>query len=163
MVYLSLIMSATHTLLPGITHIGVAVTFFCHDGRGNILLGMRTTKCRDEHGCWDPGGGQVYLGENPRATVDRELQEEYGATALECEFLGFRSVHRQHNKQPTHWISLDYLVRVDPEKIHNNEPEKLSRLEWFPFNSLPTPMHSQWGLALEKYAVIFKKLSRLLL
>ena len=145
---------------PGFSHIGVSVTFFCHDGQGNIVLGKRTTKCRDEHGCWDPGGGKVDFGENPRATIERELKEEYDAEVLECDFLGFRSVHREQHGQPTHWVTLDYLVLVYPEHIHNTEPEKLSQLEWFPLDNLPSPMHSQWGLAMEQYQDVFESLKK---
>ena len=45
----------------GISYIGTAVVFFCHDGKGNFVLSKRGENCRDEHGRWDPGGGAVKM------------------------------------------------------------------------------------------------------
>lgn len=47
----------------GIDYIGVTVSFYCHDGAGNFVLHKRNHNCRDEHGCWDFGGGGLKHGE----------------------------------------------------------------------------------------------------
>ncbi len=130
----------------GVDHIGVCVVFYCHDGKGNFLLAKRSKKSRDEHGRWDPGGGGVDFGEPVMKALKREIKEEYGATVIEADFLGYRDVHRKDEKgQKTHWIALDYRVLIDPSKVKNRIPDKHEELEWFTLDNLPTPMHSQWS------------------
>jgi 8-oxo-dGTP diphosphatase len=135
----------------GIDYTGVSVTFFCHDGKGNYLLNKRSKKCRDEHGCWDPGGGGLKFGEKVEEVLKREIEEEYCTDILEHEFLGFRDVHREHDGKKTHWIALDYKVLVDPTKVENGEPHKFDEIGWFKMNELPESLHSQFPLALKKY------------
>ena len=49
-------------LKKGTDYVGVAVVYYCHDGKGNVLMHKRSSKCRDEHGAWDIGGGGVEFG-----------------------------------------------------------------------------------------------------
>ncbi len=130
---------------------GVSVVYFCHDGKGNVLLNKRGTNCRDEHGRWDAGGGGLEFGETVEETLKKEIAEEYCTDVLAFEFLGFRDVHREHDGQKTHWITLDFKVLVDKEKASNGEPHKFDEVAWFPINALPTPLHSQFPNFLEKY------------
>ena len=126
-------------------HLGVCVVFFCHDGNGRFLLSKRTNKARDEHETWDSGGGGVNFGEPVLKTLAREIKEEYCTDVIEAEFLGYRDVHRKvERRRKTHWIVLDFKVRIDPKKVKNGDPKKHERLEWFTFEKLPEPMHSQW-------------------
>jgi 8-oxo-dGTP pyrophosphatase MutT (NUDIX family) len=135
----------------GVDYIGNTVVFACHDGHGNYLLSKRSDKCRDEHGTWDPGGGGVELHDTIEQTLRKEVSEEYCADVLDFEFLGYRSVHRIHNGEPTHWISLDFKVLVDPGQVRNGEPHKLDDIRWFRLDALPKPLHSQYPHFLEKY------------
>jgi len=41
----------------GQDYTGVTIVFACHDGKNNFLFSKRSENCRDEHGCWCPGGG----------------------------------------------------------------------------------------------------------
>lgn len=129
----------------------VGVVFFCHDGKGKVLLGRRSPLARDERGTWDPGGGGLHVGERLDEALMREIDEEYGATIMNIVPLGYREVHRTHEGEKTHWISFDYAVHIDPETVTNREPTKCEELMWFTFDSLPHPMHSQWPLFFEKY------------
>lgn len=135
----------------GIDFIGVSIVFFCHDGKGNYLLNKRSTNCRDEHRCWDPGGGGLEFGEDVIENLKKEISEEYCADILEQEFLGYRDVHRENNGKKTHWIALDFKVLVDRQKVKNGEPHKFEKLGWFRISNLPEPLHSQFPYALEKY------------
>lgn len=139
----------------GIDAIGVGVVFFCHDGAGKYLLGKRSQNCRDEHGAWDPGGGGVEQGEMLEEALRREVNEEYGATVLSHEFLGFREVHREHNGQRTHWVAFDFKVQVDPATVRIAEPEMMDDLRWVTIDEIPEPMHSQFPAFLEKYSERF--------
>ena len=52
----------------GLDFIGVSVVYFCHDGKGNILMQKRGVKARDENGNWDIGAGGMELGDSIEET-----------------------------------------------------------------------------------------------
>ena len=135
----------------GVDYIGVTVSFLCHDGKGSVLLSKRSSGARDEHGRWDCGGGGVEFGDTVEATLKKEIGEEYCTDVLDFQFLGFRDVFREQDGKPTHWLSLDYFVLVDPTKVKNGEPHKLDEVQWFPHDALPEPMHSQWPKFRDQY------------
>jgi hypothetical protein len=74
--------------------------------------------------------------------VLKELQEEYCIEPVSYEFLGYLDLFREMNGVKTHWISLEFLVEVDREKVKNGEPHKFEALGWFRLGNLPTPAHS---------------------
>ncbi len=129
----------------GIDHIGVAVAFFCHDGRGNVLMSKRGAKARDEHGKWDIGAGGIEFGDTIEETLIKEIKEEICADIVKSEFLGCRTVLRELDGKKTHWIMFDFKVQVNPEMVKNGEPHKFDELKWFTFDNMPKPeeMHSQ--------------------
>lgn len=127
----------------GIDYIGVCICFYCHDGQGNYLFHKRSEHCRDEHGCWDCGGGGLKHGETILEGVHREVKEEYGVEPLKIEELGYGDVLREINSEQTHWIAFRFKVLIDREKVINNEPDKHSELGWFTIDNLPEPLHSQ--------------------
>lgn len=138
-------------MTKGQDYTGITIVFFCHDGKGNYLLNKRSQNCRDEQGRWDPGGGGLDFGDTVEGTLKKEVQEEYCTEVLEYEFLGFRDIHRENKGHKTHWIALDFKVRVDRSKVRNGEPHKFDAVEWFRLDNLPQPLHSQFSPALEKY------------
>lgn len=126
----------------GVDNIGVSVSFFCHDGQGNILLQKRSQNCRDEQGTWDCGGGKMELGEDFESATLRELKEEYGCGGkIQFQF-PVQNILRMNNGIQTHWISIGHIVLVDPVQVKNNEPKCIDELGWFKLDKLPTPMHS---------------------
>jgi len=135
----------------GIDYVGLSVTFFCHDGKGNYLLNKRSVNCRDEHGRWDPGGGRIEFGDTAEQTLVKEITEEYCTDILKHSFLGYRDVFREQEGKPTHWLTLDFRVHIDRTKVKNGEPHKFEELKWFRMDNLPTPLHSHFHIALEKY------------
>lgn len=135
----------------GVDYIGIAVAFLCHDGEGNYVMHRRNGNCRDEHGCWDFGGGGVDVGESIEDCLVREVHEEFGVDILESNFLGHREAFRNQNGVDTHWLCFYYQVLVDREKVINNEPEKHDELGWFRFDNLPQPLHSMIEEDIEMY------------
>jgi 8-oxo-dGTP diphosphatase len=135
----------------GIDHIGVSVIYFCHDGKGHVLLAKRSANARDEQGRWDIGGAGMEFGELAEETLRREIKEEYNADVIGFEFLGFRDVHRDHNGIKTHWIALDHKVLIDPTNVKIGEPHKFDDIGWFTLDTLPEPLFSQLPLFLSKY------------
>ena len=133
----------------GEDYIGIAVVYLCHDGKSNFLLNKRSVNCRDEHGRWDCGGGGLEFGDTVENTLRKEIKEEYCTDVISFEFLGYRDVHRNNAGKPTHWISLDFKVLVDPAKVANGEPHKFDEIGWFKRDQFPTPLHSQLPKLLE--------------
>jgi ADP-ribose pyrophosphatase YjhB (NUDIX family) len=135
----------------GVDYTGVTTVFICHDGKGNFVMGKRSTNCRDEHGRWDIGGGGLEFGDTVENTLVSEIKQEYCTDVLGSEFLGYRDVHREHEGIKTHWIALDFKVLVDKEKVKNGEPHKFDEIGWFTLDTLPNPIHSQLPKFLELY------------
>ena len=135
----------------GIDFIGNSVVYFCHDGRGNILMQKRGPKARDEHGRWDIGAGGIEFSDGVEQTLKKEIKEEYSADVLDFEFLGYREIFREHEGGKTHWIALDFKVLIDPKQAKNGEPHKFDEIGWFNLGNLPSPLHSQLPIFLKKY------------
>ncbi len=136
----------------GIDHVGVAVVYFCHDGSGNVLFSKRNKNSRDEHGCWDIGGGGLEFGDSVIDTLKKEIKEEYCTDVLEYEFLGYRDVLRNDNGKKSHWIAIDFKVLVDKHKAANGEPHKFDAVEWYSLSNMPEPQHSQ----MEEFVRLYK-------
>ncbi len=135
----------------GIDYIGVGISFICHDGKGNYLMSKRSKNCRDEHGKWDFGGGSVDFGFTLEETVLKEVKEEYGVRPIFYKILGPKDVFRKQKGKKTHWISTDFLVLVDREKVKNNEPHKFDEIGWFKLNKLPKSLHPGALITLKKF------------
>lgn len=142
---------------PGINFIGVSVSFFCHDDKGDFLLHKRSAKCRDEKGSWDFGGGQVEFGETLDEAVLREVKEEYGVMGEIEKQLPAHSLLRIHEGIKTHWLIITFIAKVDRKKVVISDPEKMLELGWFKFNNLPKPLHTGAKFTLNKYKQEFKK------
>ena len=131
----------------GVDHIGVSAVAIIHDGNGRILLQKRGPHARDEQGHWDITGGAIEFGETLLDAIRREVKEELCTEAQDIVYLTTYDAHREHNGQKTHWIAIVHLVRVDPASVRIGEPHKVSELEWFTLDNLPSPMHSQFHKA----------------
>lgn len=139
-------------LKQGVDYTGVSVVYFCHDGKGKFVMAQRSQNARDEREKWDIGGGGLDFGFTVEETLRKEIKEEYCTDVLSFEFLGYRDVHRTFEGKPSHWIALDFKVLVNPQKVKIGEPKKFTDIAWFELNNMPTNLHSQLPLFLEKYA-----------
>lgn len=135
----------------GVDYIAVSASYVCHEGKGNYLMNKRSVNCRDEHGTWDFGGGSIEVGETVEHSLKKELKEEYGVEPIEYSFLGYLDIFRNQNGVNTHWVSLEFLVLVDREKVINGEPHKFEEIKWFRLDNLPTPLHPAMPLVFEKF------------
>lgn len=136
---------------PGLNYTGLSTVFLCHDKQGNFLFNLRSQNCRDEQGKWDCGGGAVEFGAPVLDTLKTEILQEYGSPVLEYHYLGYRDIHREINGQPSHWVTLDFLVMVDPQQVKNGELNKFDQIGWYKIDQLPSPLHSQLPAFLDKY------------
>ena len=143
----------------GISFVGVSTCFFVYDGKGKFYMSKRSEKARDEQGKWEIGAGGLKWGENAEDNMVRELKEEYDADPLKITFLGYRDIHRKLNDgTPTHWLGLDFAVLVDPKQVKINEPDMIDAADWFTWENLPSPAHSQTDIFMTKYHDTLKTL-----
>jgi 8-oxo-dGTP diphosphatase len=143
----------------GLSFTGITTVFFCHDGKGKIFLTKRSKRTRDEQGRWDPGAGGLKHGQTLEENLLRELKEEYDVTPFATEFIGYLDVFRKNDAgQSTHWLAMYFAVRVDPHKVHVNEPDKVDDSGWFSLDALPTPLHSQFEPFIAKHGDKFRQI-----
>lgn len=138
-------------MTPGIDYTGISVSFFCHDGAGNLVLTKRSDQCRDEHHTWEVGGGKLEYGEDPDVAVLREIAEEYGVRGVIEKALQPVSLLREYQGQKTHWITFPYVVRVKREQVIRGDPVSMAEIGWFRLDDLPSPLHSGMRLILDRY------------
>ena len=132
-----------HDMKKGVDFIGVTCVFFCHDGKGNVLMQKRSRYCRDEQGRWDCGAGSMEFGEENFAdVVRREVKEAYKIDAIEIEHVATTNVIRDNEGTKTHWICLVHAVLVPEGAGEIGEPHKAEEIGWFSHDTLPEPIHS---------------------
>ena len=136
----------TPKLRKGIDHIGITASFIVYDRKGRMLLGKRSEKCRDEHHRWCFGGGSVKMHERLEETIRREIREEYNLEISQVDFLGHREIFRIQNNIPTHWISFQFMCRVDDiTSLRPNDTGEIVEFQWVTLDTLPPEevLHSQ--------------------
>lgn len=137
----------------GIDYTGVSVTFLCHDGNGKFVLAKRSNNARDEHNKWENGGGGLEFGHTVEETLRKEIKKEYCADVLDYEFLGYMDALREYEEKQTHWITLNFKVRVDPREVGIGEPDMIDEIGWFTLDTVPPieELHSQLPQFFELY------------
>lgn len=144
----------------GIDYVGVTTPFYCHDGKGNILLHKRSAACRDEQGRWDPGSGKLEHGLTLEENALKEVYEEYGCKGEIQEQLPVHDIFREHDGVKTHWVAVSFIIKVNPDEVINGEPHKIDELGWFRIDALPEPLHTGFSHSLNKYREIIEKYLR---
>ena len=135
----------------GIDYVGITVSYFCHDGKGNYIMSKRGKNARDEQGTWDFGGGGLDFGDSVEKTLLKETKEEYGVDLISYEFLGYYDLFRENEGKKTQWLALNFLVLIDPTQVKNCEPHKFDEVKFVRMDNLPTPLHSAMKIFIEKY------------
>lgn len=141
----------------GHDYIGVTTAFYCHDGKGNILMHKRSTECRDEHGRWDSGSGKLDFGVSLEENVLREVFEEYGCKGEIDEQAPAHDFFREKDGKKIHWVVVPFVIKVNPDEVKNGEPHKIEELGWFSVKNLPQPLHTGFDYTFHKYQEIFAK------
>ncbi len=113
--------------------IGVGVTVIKN---GKVLL-LKRTNAHGE-GTWCYPGGHLEFGESVFDCARRETDEETGVqiTNIRKEFYTEDSFEAENKHYITLFITADWRAN-DPEI---REPHKCTELEWFSWDSLPTPL-----------------------
>lgn len=144
----------------GIDYVGITTPFYCHDGKGNILLHKRSKECRDEHHRWDAGSGKLEFNLSLEENVLQEVLEEYGCKGVIEGRLPAHDIFREHEGAKTHWIAAPFFVRVNPDEVKNGEPHKIEEIGWFTLDTLPEPLHTGFAHSLKVYQSYFREALR---
>lgn len=145
------------TLKAGVDYIGISTPFYCHDGKGRFVLHKRSNACRDEHGRWDAGSGQLEFGEDPTEGVLREVFEEYGVKGEITDQLPAHSILREHQGVKTHWLVIPFFVKVDIKRVTRGDPDKMLKIDFFTLDNLPVPLHSGLQMTMTRFPRHFAK------
>ena len=133
----------------GFDYTGISIPFYCMNKDRKLLLHKRSANCRDEHGRWDCGAGQLEFGESPEECVMREVKEEYGCSAKILYQFPPISVIRTIDERLAHWLAIPFILKVNENEVSIQEPHKVDEYGWFHLHELPSPLHS----AVEKYVL----------
>lgn len=112
-----------------------AASMIVYNEKNEVLLQKRS-----DNNLWCYHGGAIELGENSEETAKRELYEETGLTALNCELFGVYSGENQHyfypNNDEVYIIDIVYICNSFEGKkaIDHNE---VKELKWFSVNEIP--------------------------
>lgn len=118
----------------------IGVTAFVEDGRGRVLLGRRA-----DTGDWALVYGINEPGEEPAATVVREVREETGVDCVPVALASVKAGERPvtyANGDVCQYLDLMYACRLNMDG--NGDPfvgddESLS-VGWFDLDALPEPL-----------------------
>lgn len=117
----------------------VGTAAFIRNADGQVLMGLR--KGSHGPGTWSVPGGHVDFGEEPVASVRREIMEETGmevGTILPC--ISAPWVNSHFPKSGKQYITLYFLAEHIDQEPRVMEPEKCVEWRWFDLDALPEPL-----------------------
>ncbi len=97
---------------------------------GNILLGLRGPKARDQHYKWELLGGLVEFGESLEEAVKREVREEAGLEVSPGKIIG--SNVRQSPDGKEHWVGITFQCDWKSGEPHRTEYDRVLEFKWHP-------------------------------
>ena len=112
--------------------VGIGVLIF--NNKNEVLLGNRISS----HGSqtWAPPGGNLELGESFEICSIRETKEETGLDIKDLKF--FAVTNDIFEAESKHYVSIFMKCNFpEGQVVHNMEPDKISRWEWFDWDNLP--------------------------
>jgi ADP-ribose pyrophosphatase YjhB (NUDIX family) len=127
--------------------IRVGVGIIVVDQSRQILLGKRLASYNK--GLWSVPAGHVKRGETFATAAKRELAEETGLGAIKIRLVGLNNYQDERGERQ--YANIDFVVEEYEGKAENKEPDLCERLEWFSLDSLPEPLSSPTGIAIQSY------------
>jgi len=131
----------------------VGVGVYITDGKGNLLLMLRSTA--HEPGTWCPPGGHLEMGESFLDVCKREVMEEVGLELEDVEFLG--AVNNIFSPEK-HYVNIDFVAKGVSGTPKICEPDKCAEMGWYPLNKLPQPLMLPTANLLETHPEVLEKL-----
>ena len=131
--------------------IGIGV--YIMDGKGNLLMTLRTSK--HEPGTWCPPGGHLEMGEGFLDCCKKEVKEEVGLDIKDVELLGV--VNNIFSPQK-HYVNIDFIALGASGEPSIGEPDKIGKIGWYPLDNLPQPLMLPTVNLLKIHPEILKRL-----
>ena len=131
----------------------VGVGVYIMDGKGNLLLMLRSTA--HEPGTWCPPGGHLEMGESFLDVCKREVMEEVGLDLEDVEFLG--AVNNIFSPEK-HYVNIDFVAKGVSGTPKICEPDKCAEMGWYPLNKLPQPLMLPTANLFKTYPEVIEKL-----
>jgi 8-oxo-dGTP diphosphatase len=141
-------MDSIRRLLQGRDYIGVGVGAVVLNESGEVLLTLRRNE--PEAGQWSIPGGAVEWFERCSDAIKRECLEEVGLTVEIVRLLTV--VDHIVANEASHWVSIEYLVKIVSGEAGNYSRGENADMRWFPLNALPPVVTQPTREALESYA-----------
>lgn len=116
-----------------------AVQMLVYDKNAKLILMHRSNNVRSARNVWSIPTGLHDIGETVRQTIERELLEECGLTALGHSLMGqYENIAGDPDAvKQYHWVLSIYAVEVeDVTKMVNVEPDKHDELKFIDINEL---------------------------
>lgn len=115
-------------------HVGVSCLVMNGD---RFLLVKRANVSKS--GYWKAPGGYMKFGEMPEQTAMREVNEETGLTISDPTFRCITDdVFEDEQKQ---FITIWMVAHYDGGEPKVNAPDELDEVQWFQWDSLPSPLY----------------------
>jgi mutator protein MutT len=133
----------------GIDYIGVGVGAIIVNKQSQLFLARRGPKAKNERGLWEFPGGTVEFGETLSATLQRELQEEFGVEIEVGKLLDV--VNHILKEEGQHWVSPTFICKIISGEPVIHESEKCSECGWFNANDVPGDLTQITRLNLAHY------------
>ena len=93
-------------------------------------------------GSWSVPGGWMEPGESFEETAKREIKEEVG---IKIRNLRFGAITNNiFPEDDLHSVTVWMLSEYDSGEVENLEPQKISRIAWKDFDSLPPQLFKPW-------------------
>lgn len=122
--------------------VGVAV-FVVKDGKF-IMLQRQGSHAA---GTWSLPGGHLEFGESFEQTAEREVEEETGLTINNIRFGGVTNDY--FSNEDKHYVSIWLIADWVSGEATIVEPDKCQAMDWFTFDTLPSPLMEGWYEFLE--------------
>lgn len=85
------------------------------DGSGKLLTIRRTETAPTDPLCWDLPGGDLDFGEDPKASISREIKEETGLRITSLSIMDAISELFENDNE--FWVSICYTARATGNKV----------------------------------------------
>lgn len=119
---------------------GVGIIVIRNDnGKEYVMLHQRKGARGLGKGYWGSGGGHLELGESLMAGALRELKEEAG-DSLVVDNVHFLGVANFTQLKPKHYVDVSFVANWVSGEPVNAAPKETTDWQWFPLNSLPSPL-----------------------
>ena len=116
-----------------IVKVGVGV--MVRNDRGEMLMGRRGPKAKNEPGKWNFPGGELEFGETLFECAKREANEEYG---IEVEpFRLLKVIDHILPEFDQHWVNPIVEARLVKGEPKMMEPHKIDKIGWFSIEKIP--------------------------